>query len=168
MVEKTGLGKSAVSFVGDSFRILGKYFKARLLISLIMGVVCYIVLALLGLKLKLLISIVVFLFNLVPYMGPVASMIVTAIIVAFQPPLINVLWVTIMQFGLQIVDGVVLSPLILGRSLGVHPIVVFIAIFIGGSVFGILGVVFATPVAAIAALLVKRIRERQQNQSVNG
>lgn len=167
MDKKSGVGESAVRFVGDSFRILGKYLKARLLISLILGVVCYIVLALLGLKLKLLISIIVFLFNLVPYVGPIASMIITTIIVAFQPPVANVLWVIIMQFGLQVADGVVLSPMILGKSLGVHPVVVFIAIFIGGSVFGILGMVFATPVAAIAALLVKRIRDRRQDQSLN-
>ena len=86
-------------------------------------------------------------------------MIVTAIVVVFQDPM-DVLWMTILQFGLQIIDSVLLSPLMLGKSMGLHPLVVFVAIFIGGSVFGVVGMIIATPVAAIAALAARRIRKR--------
>ncbi len=147
------------SFFRESLHLVGQYFKSRLLVSLIFTVVCWLVMwLLLDLKGAIPVSIMIGLFNLVPYIGPIVAMIVTAIVVVFQDPM-DVLWMTILQFGLQIIDSVLLSPLMLGRSMGLHPIVVFVAIFIGGSVFGVVGMIIATPVAAIAALAARRIRK---------
>ena len=119
----------------------------------------------LDLKWRVPVSIMVGLFNLVPYIGPIAAIIISAIVVVFQNP-IDVLWMTIFQFVFQILDAALLSPLIMGKSMGLHPLVVFAAIFIGGSAWGILGMVVATPIAAIAALAVRRIgrKIREKNQ----
>ncbi len=162
------------SFFGESMHLIGQYFKTRLLVSLIFGVVCYLFMWLvLDLGGKVPVSIMVGLFNLVPYIGPIAAMIISAIVVVFQDPM-DVLWMTIMLFSLQIIDAVLLSPLMLGKSMGLHPFVVFVAIFIGGCVFGVLGMIIATPIAAIAALAVRRIRknirqkQEQVNKSMNG
>lgn len=158
-----GKGKDTIneerSFFRESLRLVGQYFKVRLLITVILGVLCYLFMWLvLDLEGKVPVSIVVGLFNLVPYAGPIAAMIISAIVVVFQDPM-DVLWMTVFQFGFQIIDSAVLSPLMMGKSMGLHPLVVFFAIFIGGSVWGILGMVIATPVAAIAALAVRRIRK---------
>lgn len=167
-----GKGKNAInkerSFFRESLHLVGQYFKARLLITIILGAACYLFMWLvLDLKGREPVSIVVGLFNLVPYAGPIAAMIISAIVVVFQDPM-DVLWMTVFQFGFQIIDSVVLSPLMMGKSMGLHPLVVFVAIFIGGSVWGILGMVIATPVAAIAALAVrhirKSIREKKEQQ----
>ncbi|MBT3318304.1 MAG: AI-2E family transporter [Clostridia bacterium] len=156
------------SFFCESLHLVGQYFKSRLLVSLIFTVVCWLIMWLvLDLKGAIPVSIMIGLFNLVPYIGPIVAMIVTAIVVVFQDPM-DVLWMTILQFGLQIIDTVLLSPLMLGKSMGLHPIVVFVAIFIGGSVFGVVGMIIATPVAAIAALAARRIRRylREKNAPV--
>ena len=156
------------SFFRESLHLVGQYFKSRLLVSLIFAVVCWLIMWLvLDLKGAVPVSIMIGLFNLVPYIGPIVAMIVTAIVVVFQDPM-DVLWMTILQFGLQIIDSVILSPLMLGKSMGLHPIVVFVAIFIGGSVFGVVGMIIATPVAAIAALAARRIRKhlRQKNATI--
>jgi len=161
METQKNAGQAAIGFIKESFGILFKYFKARFFISLILGVICYVVLWILGVRLRLLISIIVAIFNLLPYIGPMAAMVVTAVIVVFQDPMFA-LWATIMNFGLQLLDAWVFSPLILGKSLGVPPIVVFVAIVVGGSLFGILGLVFAVPAAAIIALLIRTIRNRRR------
>ena len=156
------------SFFRESLHLVGQYFKSRLLVSLIFTVVCWLIMWLvLDLKGAVPVSIMVGLFNLVPYIGPIVAMIVTAIVVVFQDPM-DVLWMTILQFGLQIIDTVLLSPLMLGKSMGLHPIVVFVATFIGGSVFGVVGMIIATPVAAIAALAAQRMLKhlRQKNAPI--
>ena len=148
--------------IKEAFSILGKYFAGRLLISLILGVVCYIVLWIMGLRLRLLISILVAVLNLVPYLGPIIAMAAAALIVVFQNP-IGALWVTVMNFALQLIDALVLSPLILGRSLKVPGIVIVVAILVGGSVLGIWGIIFAVPTAAIVLMIIRRIRSRHSD-----
>ena len=160
MSEQKGIIKEERSFFGESLHLVSQYFKARLLITLILGVACYIFMWLvLDLKWRVPVSIAVGLFNLVPYIGPIVAMIISAIVVVLQEP-IDVLWMIIFQFGFQLIDSIVLSPLLMGKSMGLHPMVVFVAIFIGGSVWGIVGMFVATPIAAIAALAVRRIRKR--------
>ena len=149
-------------FIKESFALLGRYFASRLLICLILGIACYIVLWIVGIRLKLLISILVAVTTLVPYIGPIAAMVVTALIVVFQAP-IYVLWMTIINFSLQLVDAWVLSPIIIGKNLGVPPILVIVAVIIGGSVFGILGIIFAVPAAAILALFMRKVRNAKSS-----
>lgn len=162
------------SFFGESLHLVGQYFKARFLITLILGAACYLFMWLvLDLKWRVPVSIIVGLFNLVPYIGPIAAMILSSIVVVFQDPM-DVLWMIIFQFAFQLIDSIVLSPFLMGKSMGLHPMVVFFAIFIGGSVWGIVGMIVATPIAAIAALAVRRIRKSikekrqfEEQQSVN-
>lgn len=161
METRKNTGQATAGFVKESFQLLFKYFTARLKISLIIGVICYLVLWILGVHLRLLISIIVALLNLVPYIGPIASMVVTALIVVFQDPMFA-LWATIMNFGLSLLDAWVFSPIIIGKSLGVPPIVVIVAIIVGGSLFGILGLAFAVPASAIIALLLRTIKNRRR------
>jgi len=158
---REGKAKPQRSFFGESLHLVGKYFKSRLLVTLIVGAVCWVVMGplVLGVKGAIPVSIFVGLANLVPYVGPFAGIAVTAVVCLVQQPM-AALWMVLTLFGLQILDAVVLSPLMLGKSLGLHPIVVFIAIALGGSAFGIIGVVIATPVAAIAALAARRIRNK--------
>lgn len=170
MGKKHNLLQQERSFFSESLHLVGQYFKSRLLVSLIFAVVCWLIMWLvLDLNGAVPVSIMIGLFNLVPYFGPIVAMIITAIVVVFQEPM-DVLWMMILQLGLQIIDSVVLSPLMLGKSMGLHPLVVFVAIFIGGSVFGVVGMIIATPVAAIAALAVRRIRKRirKKNEQIAG
>ena len=87
MVRQKNIGAEIENFIRESFELLGRYFKGRLLISLIIGALCFIVLWIIGIRLKLLISIIVALTTLVPYIGPIVAMILTALIVVFQAPI---------------------------------------------------------------------------------
>lgn len=148
-------GKALGDFIREAFSILGTYFIGRVKISFILGVICYVVLMAFDVRFKGLISIIVGITNLLPYIGPVVSMILTAAIAAFQGAA-AVIWILLLNFGLQLLDSLLLSPMILGKSLAVPPMVIFTATLIGSSVFGFWGVLFAVPAAAILSLLVKK------------
>lgn len=169
MAKATESIKEEKSVFSEALSIVGKYFGVRLLVSVIFSAVTWVVMGplVLGIKGAIPVSIFVGLANLVPYVGPFVAMAVTAVVTGVQTidelgglDEMYILWMMLTLLGLQVLDAVVLSPLMLGRSLGLHPIVVFIAIMAGGSAFGIIGVIVATPVAAIVALILRRIRKK--------
>lgn len=94
------------------------------------------------------------LFNLIPFVGPIAGMIPAVIIylVTDQTMPIHIIYVflIIMVFAIvQLIDNLVVSPYIMGGSVGLHPILVIILVMLGASVGGILGMLFVIPIAAI-------------------
>ena len=93
------------------------------------------------------------------------AMIVSALIVVFRYP-IDALWVVLMCFGVQLLDALIFSPLILGRTLRVPGFVIVLAILLGGSVLSLWGIIFAVPAAAIVAMIIRRIRNHRQKTGV--
>ncbi|HIG50678.1 MAG TPA: AI-2E family transporter, partial [Candidatus Marinimicrobia bacterium] len=94
------------------------------------------------------------LFNLIPFVGPIAGMIPALILflVTDQTMPIHIIYVLliIMVFAIvQLIDNLVVSPYIMGGSVGLHPILVIILVLLGASVGGILGMLFVIPIAAI-------------------
>ncbi|NLY89659.1 MAG: AI-2E family transporter [Firmicutes bacterium] len=156
MTEKKKIGRDTVDYIKEAIYILRTYFTGRLKISFLLGVICYILLHLMGIRFKGLISIIVAVANLLPYLGPVIGMILSALIVVFQEPVFAV-WVILLNLGLQLLDSFVFSPVILGKSLGLPPIIVLAVALIGGAFFNVWGVIFAVPVAALINLLLKRV-----------
>jgi predicted PurR-regulated permease PerM len=148
-------GKALGDFIRESFSILGTYFIGRVKISILLGILCYVILMPFDVRYKGMISVIVGFTNLLPYIGPIVSMTLTAIIAAFQGAAV-VLWILLLNLGLQVLDSILLSPMILGKSLAIPPMVIFTATLIGSSVFGFWGVLFAVPAAAILSLLVKK------------
>ncbi len=163
MTKEKKIGRDMVNdiagYLKEAVSILKTYFTGRLKISLLMGIICYAVLYLLGIRLKGLISIIVAVANLLPYLGPALGMILSALIAVFQEPVLAV-WVILLNLGLQLLDSLVFSPLILGKSLGLPPLIVLAVALIGGAFFSVWGVIFAVPVAALINLLLKRVVAR--------
>jgi predicted PurR-regulated permease PerM len=94
------------------------------------------------------------LFNLIPFVGPIAGVIPALILylVTDQAMPIHIIYVLliIMVFAIvQLIDNLVVSPYIMGGSVGLHPILVIILVLLGASVGGILGMLFVIPIAAI-------------------
>jgi predicted PurR-regulated permease PerM len=94
------------------------------------------------------------LFNLIPFVGPIAGVVPALILylVTDQAMPIHIIYVLliIMVFAIvQLIDNLVVSPYIMGGSVGLHPILVIILVLLGASVGGILGMLFVIPIAAI-------------------
>ncbi len=99
------------------------------------------------------------LFNLIPFVGPIAGMIPAVILylVTDQSVPIHIIYVLpiLMVFAIvQLIDNLVVSPYIMGGSVGLHPMLVIILVLLGASLGGILGMLFVVPIAAILKVVI--------------
>jgi len=127
---------------------VGLWLQGQLLLALIMGLFVYVGLSLLKVKFALLFAIIAMALEIVPVAGPVLAA-VPAILMAFlqQPAL--ALWVLIFYVVMQQFENHVLVPLVLGKTTGLNPVVVILAILIGFQLAGIAGGLLGVPVATI-------------------
>ena len=110
----------------------------------------------------ILIGIAAGLFNLIPFIGPVMGMIPAVIIylVTDQTIPIHILYVVLIitVFAIvQLIDNLIMSPYIMGGSVGLHPMLVIILVLLGASVSGILGMLFIVPIAAILKVIIEEL-----------
>ena len=110
----------------------------------------------------ILIGIVAGLFNLIPFIGPVMGMIPAVVIylVTDQAVPIHILYVFLIMviFAIvQLIDNLIMSPYIMGSSVGFHPMLVIMLVLLGASIGGILGMLFAVPIAAILKVIIEEL-----------
>lgn len=149
--------REVVSLVGAVDEVLGHFFRGQLLVMLALGIVYTTGLWLIGLDLALLIGMLAGLVSFVPYLGLVVGLLSACIVAMLQfhefMPLLYVLVV----FGVaQVLETAVLTPMLLGDRIGLHPVAVIFAVLAGGQLFGFLGVLLALPAAAVILVLLRR------------
>jgi predicted PurR-regulated permease PerM len=131
-----------------SKHLIGSWFRMQLLLSLIMGFLVWGGLAILGVRYAPLIGVLAALFELVPFLGPIVSGAV-AIVAAFLTSFTLAVWTLIFFLAAQQFESNVLVPLLSKRAVGLHPVIVIVALLIGAEVGGILGIIISVPVAAV-------------------
>ena len=128
---------------------LGGFVRGRILISTVISAVVGIGAYFIGLPYVILLVVIVFLCDFIPIIGAYISGVIGilfALTQGWQVALIYGVFVTIVQ---GVLDGQILSPRIVGHSVGLHPIVAIFALLAGSRLFGLLGALFACPVAGI-------------------
>lgn len=123
--------------------IIGKFID-----SFIVALLCLIIMLLFKAKYALLISVIIGASNMIPYFGPIAGAIPSIILTLLYSPGKAVL-VAFLLFILQQFDGNYLEPKILGDSLGLSPLWIIFAIFVGGGFFGFFGMLVGVPAVAV-------------------
>lgn len=152
-MEKRSFRDEVALFFKRVLEIFVQYFKAKLLASLILGLLAYVFCMLLPVPHGgFWIALITFLTNMIPAVGPMAGLIICGLIVLFQDPA-KAMWTALFLLGLQQVDGFVITPLVMGRKLKVSPFLVVAAIIAGGALFGVVGVLLAVPVAAVVQMV---------------
>lgn len=128
---------------------VSSFLRGQLTIALVLAAINSIGLLILGVPLGLLIGLLSGLANMIPYMALVVGLLPAMALcwVEYQS-WGRVLAVLAVFSGAQLLEGTVLSPRILGKSVQLHPVWVLLAILVGGSLFGFFGVLLAVPVAA--------------------
>lgn len=159
-----------VQLIGECHEVLGAFMRGQLLVMLALGIVYAVGLMSIGLELGLLIGLLAGLASLVPYMGFAVG--ITAALVAglFQfgidpYPLIGI--VVVFSVG-QLLEGMLLTPLLVGDRIGLHPVAVIFAILAGGQLFGFTGVLLALPVAAVIMVLLRHAHELYKESNMYG
>ena len=132
--------------------------------GLIVGLISSIGLSIIGIDFAFLIGFTAGIANVIPYVGPLIGCIPAIIIGLLSPNPMMALWAVLLLLAVQQLDSAVISPKIVGDSMGLHPIFVIMAITIGGTIAGILGMLLSVPIAGIIKLfLIKIITKRNQN-----
>jgi predicted PurR-regulated permease PerM len=135
-------------------RALSGFIIGRVMIASILGVMFFVGFLIVGLPYALLLSVISFVLNMIPYIGPILGAI-PCIIVGFTISPSMALWVFIVVMAAQQIEGSFLSPHIYGRALEIHPLTTILLLLVAGDLAGILGVILAIPVYMIIKILVK-------------
>ena len=126
-------------------------------------------LMIIGLDLGLLIGMVSGLVSFVPYLGFIVGIIAAILAALFQfQELMPLLYVAIV-FGIgQMLEGMLLTPLLVGDRIGLHPVAVIFAVLAGGQLFGFVGVLLALPVAAVIAVVLRYLHSEYKKSALYG
>ena len=141
-------------------RKMGLWLQAQIVLSLIMGIVVFIGLWALGVKYAFLVAIVATIFEIVPFVGPIVTGAVATLFAVSQSPTLG-LWTLIFFVVAQQLENHILVPIFSKRLIGLNPVAVIIALLIGAKLGGILGVLLAVPLLAVADEFFEDISKRK-------
>lgn len=134
---------------------LQAYTRGVMIQSAVMASICATGFTLIGMDIALLLGCIAGLLNLVPYVGPIISIVLTLLVASamtpFDPSLLYLGVLVIISA--QIVDNVIVVPAVIAQAVNLHPVQVILGIIIFGSVFGTLGVILAIPTIAAAKII---------------
>ena len=129
-----------------------------------LGTIYTIGLWLVGIEFSLLIGMIAGLVSFVRYLGFIVGFIIAAIAAFMQfQDLIHIFYV-LLVFGFgQALEGMVLSPLLVGDRIGLHPVAVIFSVMAGAQLFGFFGMLLALPVAAVITVMLRYLHEQYVN-----
>ncbi|MCB8814855.1 AI-2E family transporter [Desulfosporosinus sp. SRJS8] len=138
--------------------IFSRFLGGKILDSLIIGVLTFIILTIVDMPYTLLVTFIITVTNIIPFFGPFIGAVPSVIIIFFESP-IMAFWFLIIIFILQQLDGNVIGPKILGDSLGISSFWILFAILIGGKFFGFIGLIIGVPLFVLIYSIIKEIVE---------
>jgi predicted PurR-regulated permease PerM len=159
----------ASTLASEMDEVLGHFLRGQLLVMLSLGLIYSVGLWVVGLNVALVVGMIAGLASVVPYLGFIIG-IVSAIVAALvQFGDITSLIGVVIVFGIgQALESMVLTPMLVGDKIGLHPVAVIFAIMAGGQLFGFVGVLVALPVAAMIMVLLRHVHSRYKSSSVYG
>lgn len=130
---------------------LGQWFRGQLILSLIIFCITFLGLTIIGVKYALVLALLAGAFEIIPYFGPWVSGIIAVVLTFTQSPgkaiLVIVLYIIVQQL-----ENSIIVPKVIGKSVGLNPLIVIIAILVGFRIGGVIGALISVP--AVAALSV--------------
>ena len=129
--------------------ILGAYFRGTATVALIDAVFIGLALWIIGVPLVVPLAVLTFFLAFIPIVGAVAAGIVAVLIALVSEGLTAAILVGLAVLAVQQLEGNVVAPVLVGRSLSIHPMVVILSVAAGGVVWGVLGAAIAVPVVAV-------------------
>lgn len=160
-------GKNVAELGSRLNNTVGAYLRGQVFLMVVLGTVATIVYRLIGLKYYLLFGVLVGVTNIIPYFG---------MIIAAVPPIIYTFIATtgpgpvlvlVVNMVLQFFEGNIFQPLIIGHHLSIHPIIIIMSILFFGSLFGAVGVIFASPMAASIRVVANFMKEQKKEKQKN-
>ena len=151
-----GLGFVDRTFIG--------FLNGKLLDSAIIGLICYIVCAILNMPYTLLISVIIGVTNIIPFFGPFIGAVPSVIIILMISPVKALVFVVFIIL-LQQVDGNIIGPKILGSTVGINGFWVMFSIILGAGLFGFWGMLLGVPVFVVIYTVINNNIDRKLQRS---
>lgn len=152
-------------FFKDCDLILGSFIKGQLLIALIVGVCSGIGMWIIGVPYPLLVGFFAGITNVIPYFGPWIGGILPVILALTKRPILA-LWAGLWVFVVQQIESNLISPQIMSRSVGLHPLVVIFSVLFFGQLMGVPGMILGVPFMGMLLIVlrnIQRIREHLEH-----
>ncbi len=141
--------------------VLGAFFRGQLLVMLALGFIYAVGLWWVGIKLALLIGLLAGLASIVPYLGFIIGILAAAAAALVQfHDVFHLLLIGLVFCVGQMLESMLLTPILVGDKIGLHPVAVIFAVLAGAQLFGFVGLLLALPVAAIGLVLLRFAQEK--------
>lgn len=135
---------------------LSRYINGLVLVSSALGLLLFISYSIIGLDYALILSVIALVFTTIPFLGPFLA-IAPAIFVGFSDSPFMVLKVIIVFIIVQQAESNLISPQIIGQRLSIHPLTIILLLLAAGSLYGLAGLIFATPLYAISKVIIENL-----------
>ena len=136
-----------------SNNVFSKFISGQCVEAIILGCIFFVVLSIFRFPYALIISVLTTITALIPIFGALIAMVVGAVLIAITNPLQALLFIVVFQV-IQQIEGNLIYPKVVGKSVGLSPILTLLSITVGGGLFGILGMLLALPIASIVYSLI--------------
>ncbi len=148
--------KKTVSVIRDLDQVFSGYIRGQLTDAFVMMILISLTLSITGVNFAIVIGILAGIGNLIPYFGPIIAYIGTTVVCLINGET-RVLFVSILALAvIQFIDGNMIGPKLLSRSIKIHPLVIIISLIFGSAIGGFLGMLLAVPVGAYVKLVFVR------------
>lgn len=153
--------KIIVVIAKESDEVLGAFFRGQMLVMLVLSAVYTVGLMFIGIDTALLIGVIAGMVSFVPYLGFMVGIVIASIAALMQfQDIMPLFYVSIVFLTGQMLEGMLLTPWLVGDKIGLHPVAVIFAVLAGGQLFGFVGILIALPVAAVIAVVLRHVHER--------
>jgi len=147
--------------LSDINTVLGTYVQGQMLVSLILASMFFLGYVIIGLEYSLLLALFAFIMSMIPFLGAWLSFIPALIIAWIQDPIL-VVWVCVITVIAQQIEGNLITPNVMGKSLDIHPLTVISIVLAAGNIAGFIGILVAIPTYAVIKAIVINIYEGKE------
>lgn len=140
----------------ESENALRLWLKGQIIAMVVIGVLTWIGFVIIGIQSALVLAVIAGVLEFIPYAGPIASAVPAVLVALSQSPELAV-WTVVMYVIVHHVEAYVLQPLVQQYAVDVPAVVMLFSLLAFGMLFGLIGVLFAAPMAVVAYVMVKRL-----------
>ncbi|HWL35523.1 MAG TPA: AI-2E family transporter [Frankiaceae bacterium] len=140
-----------------TWRTIGGYLRGAATLGVIEGTIAAVTMTAVGAELGMVVGVLTFVAAFVPFVGAVVAGVVAVLVTLADAGTTAAVVVAVVMFVVQQIDNELLAPLVYGRMLSLHPVVVLLAVAAGGALFGLAGTFVAVPLTAVGADVVREL-----------
>lgn len=155
--------ESLLSVMAISNKLFSKFVTGQLTEAVIIGVLCFLGMTVFGLPYAVMISALVGFTALIPVFGAFIGTIIGAFLILMDSPM-KAFWFVVFILVLQQLEGNLIYPKVVGKSVGLPGIWVLVAVTLGGSIWGVLGMLLSVPVCSVAYCLLRQAVAKKLEQ----